>query len=83
MSKLALSKKIMDRHNEIPRGTNDAPLKNYSQQVESFEPIQGNYNIPNEFISEEVNTKENNQPITQDRIINSKLPDEINSFGIL
>lgn len=82
MSKLALSKKIMDKHNEIPRGTNDAPLKNYSQQVESFEPIQGNYNIPNEFLSEEVSTKEINQPMTQDRIINSKLPDEIKKLMI-
>lgn len=82
MSKLALSKKIMDRHNEIPRGTNDAPLKNYSQQVESFEPVQGNYNIPSEFISEEVSTKEINQPMTQDRIINSKLPDEIKKLMI-
>lgn len=82
MSKLALSKKIMDRHNEIPRGTNDAPTRNYSQQVESFEPVQGNYNIPNEFISEEVNVKEINQPMSQDRIINSKLPDEIKKLMI-
>jgi hypothetical protein len=80
MSKLAISKKIMDRHNEIPRGTNEAPLKNSSPQVESFNPVQGNYNIPQEFVSQEI--KENTQPITQDRILNSKLPDEIKKLMI-
>ena len=80
MSKLAVSKKIMDRHNQMPRGTNDAPLKNSTPQVETFNAVPANYNIPQEFISEEI--KENHQPVTQDRILNSKLPDEIKKLMI-
>lgn len=80
MSKLAISKKIMDRHNEIPRGTNEAPLRNAAPQVESFNAVPANYNIPQEFVSQEI--KENTQPITQDRILNSKLPDEIKKLMI-
>ena len=80
MSKLAVSKKIMDRHAQIPRGTNDAPIRNNSVQVESYEPVQANYNIPQEFVNEDI--KHNTEPITQDRILNSKLPDEIKKLMI-
>lgn len=80
MSKLAVSKKIMDRHNQIPRGTNDAPIRNNAPQVESYNPIQANYNIPQEFVTEDI--KNDNQPITQDRILNSKLPEQIKKLMI-
>lgn len=80
MSKLAISKKIMDRHSQMPRGTNEAPIRNTTPQVESYEPINANYNIPQEFVTEEI--KQNNQPVTQDRILNSKLPDEIKKLMI-
>ncbi len=80
MSKLAVSKKIMDRHNQMPRGTNEAPIRNVSPQVENYDAVPASYNIPQEFITEEI--KETNKPVTQDRILNSKLPDEIKKLMI-
>jgi hypothetical protein len=78
MSKLALSKKIMDKHNEIPRSGNNTLVNNPTPQVESFNPVPATYNLPDEFLTENktVQTYDNNPP-TQDRILNSKLPDEI------
>jgi len=40
MQKLAISKKIMDIHNQVPRGQSE----NYTD-----ENITGKYNIPNDF----------------------------------
>jgi len=62
MSKLALSKKIMDKHNEIPRAGADNVVRNSSPQVESFNPVSSTYpiekpNVPGmggSFLSEEV-----------------------------
>lgn len=83
MSKLALSKKIMDKHNEIPRSGNNMSVKNSAPQVESYNPVPATYNLPNEFVSE-TKTEQfyNNTPPTQDRILNSKLPDEIKKLMI-
>jgi hypothetical protein len=83
MSKLALSKKIMDKHNEIPRSGNNTLVNNPAPQVESYNPIPATYNLPNEFINEtKVEQSYNNEPPTQDRILNSKLPDEIKKLMI-
>lgn len=79
MSKLALSKKIMDKHNEVPRGSSNGQLP-MNENV--------NYNIPQDVIEqpqqpqpriqETINTK----PITEDAVMNSKLPDEIKRLMI-
>jgi hypothetical protein len=46
--------------------------------VEDYQPIQASYNLPQEFLSEqEVAKPINNGPMTSDRILGSKLPDEI------
>jgi len=83
MSKLALSKKIMDKHNEIPRSGNNTSVNNPTPQVESYNPVPATYNLPNEFINEtKVEQSYNNEPPTQDRILNSKLPDEIKKLMI-
>ena len=82
IQKLMVSKKIMDRHKEMPRGgVNESDVMMMSNpDVENFTPVPATYNIPTEFLQEQeisrpVNT--NPTPITEDKIKNSKLPDEI------
>lgn len=82
MQKLMVSKKIMDKHNDIGRGNarNVSSNDGYSSpMVESYEAIPAQYNIPQEFMQETqrpVTQSNSNAPIG-DRIANSKLPDEI------
>jgi hypothetical protein len=86
IQKLMLSKKIMDKHNEIPRtGSSGMPNinQNYDERphntnLQEFAPINGSYNISEEFLVEQNNIKKNNnsEP-TKDMVMNSKLPDEI------
>lgn len=84
MAKLALSKKIMDKHNEMPRNTNGINTVSMSSpQVQSFDTPNANYNIPQEIMGESIsNTKPINENATPDRILNSKLPDEIKKLMI-
>ena len=75
MQKLVLAKQIMDRHGETPRGSAQSLPSN---RVESFEVPEARYNVPQEFLSEQPTQKVNQQHVpTKDRIMNSKLPDEI------
>jgi hypothetical protein len=75
MQKLVLAKQIMDRHGETPRGSAQSLPYN---MVESFEVPEAKYNVPQEFLSEQPTQKINQQHVpTKDRIMNSKLPDEI------
>ena len=82
LQKLMVSKKIMDRHNDIGRGNarNVSSNDGYSSpMVENYEAIPAQYNIPQEFMQETqrpVTQSNSNAPIG-DRIANSKLPDEI------
>jgi hypothetical protein len=82
MQKLMVSKKIMEKHNDIGRGNarNVSSNDGYSSpMVESYEAIPAQYNIPQEFLQETqrpVTQSNSNAPIG-DRIANSKLPDEI------
>lgn len=84
MTKLALSKKIMDRHNEIPRSANGtAPTSISSPQIQSFDAPQASYNIPQEIMNEGItNTQPVTENVTPDRILSSKLPDEIKKLMI-
>ena len=81
IQKLMISKKIMDKHSEIPRGNASEGLSNYSTpEVAEYNAPQATFNIPNEYLSESEITKpinNNPQPLTKDRILSSKLPDEI------
>jgi hypothetical protein len=77
-----ISKKIMDKHKEMPRGgVNESDVMMMSNpDVENFTPVPATYNIPNKFLQEqEISRPVNNNPtpITEDKIRNSKLPDEI------
>jgi hypothetical protein len=73
-----ISKKIMEKHNDMGRNGIQSTGGMSSPMVEDFQPVQANYNLPQEFLSEQQVTKPvNNGPMTSDRIMDSKLPDEI------
>ena len=83
LNKLMISKKIMEKHNDIGRG--HARNTSYDQNsysspmLESYEAPAAKYNIPQEFMQEQqrpVAQTNSNLPM-EDRITNSKLPDEI------
>ena len=76
MQKLALSKKIMDKHNQTPRGQASGSLP-------MNESINATYNIPQEMVNQQPVIQQSvtmNQPVSQDAIKNSKLPDEIKNL---
>ena len=78
MQKLMISKKIMEKHNDMGRNGIQSSGGSSSPMVEDYQPIQATYNLPQEFLSEqEVAKPINNGPMTTDRILGSKLPDEI------
>jgi hypothetical protein len=83
MAKLAISKKIMDKHQEISRGNANGTVNYNAPMVESYEAVPATYNIPQEYAAE-TTLSEVSQPElpTQDRILNSKLPDEIKKLMI-
>ena len=81
MQKLAISKKIMDVHNNIQRGTASPSMT----MVENFDAPDASYNIPQEYLSEVQTQKptfDPSQPLDENRIKNSKLPDEIKKLMI-
>jgi len=78
IQKLMISKKIMEKHNDMGRNGVQSSGGLSSPMVEDYQPIQATYNLPQEFLSEqEVAKPINNGPMTTDRILGSKLPDEI------
>lgn len=81
MQKLAISKKIMDRHSNIQRNT----AMPSTPSIENFDVPNASYNIPQEFVSENIQqrpTFDPSQPLDESRIKNSKLPDEIKRLMI-
>lgn len=82
MQRLAVSKKIMDKHNGLKRG--DVRNTNIPM-VEEFQPTNASYNLPQEFLPENVTptqTHDPSRPLDMDKIKNSKLPDEIKRLMI-
>ena len=80
MQKLAISKQIMDKQNNVPRGQ-------LSGNLPMNENINATYNIPSEVLQETQKpavrqTVQMNQPVSSDAIQNSKLPDEIKKLMI-
>lgn len=80
MQKLMVSKQIMDRHNEMDKGI--APKKSTPQQlVREYDeaPVPATYNIPEEYLASSQPTQVSKTPavMTEDRIMNSKLPEAI------
>lgn len=83
MQRLAVSKKIMDKHSEIKRGSAQFPT---NVNVQEFETPQASYNIPQEFLGESTKQTTSNfdptKPVDENRIMNSKLPEEIKRLMI-
>ena len=81
IQKLMVSKKIMEKHDSMGRGTS-SNMGFETPQVETFDAPQARYNIPDDVINESeyqstANLTSKPQNITKDRIMSSKLPDEI------
>jgi hypothetical protein len=81
MEKLMISKAIMQKSDSIKRG--NVSESSYSEprtinapQLETFQPVAGNYNIPQEYMQES-QVQKAPQMASKDRIASSKLPDEI------
>ncbi len=78
MQKLAVSKKIMDKHNGTPRNQGGGSLP-------MSENINATYNVPQDMIQQQVPQQQvpqqaqpisNGEPVSENAIKNSKLPDE-------
>jgi hypothetical protein len=83
MEKLAISKAIMDKHSQMGRGNAPSQTINIPQpELDDFEVPTPRYNIPQELMSESKPISPNPQPVTKDRILSSKLPDEIKKLMI-
>jgi len=92
IQKLMISKQIMDKHNQTPRGNIPSMGSYSSPEVESYEPVGAKYNIPQEFMQESQSnepylssipkTPTMPQAMTKDRVMSSNLPDEIKRLMI-
>lgn len=82
LQKLMISKKIMDKHNDMGRGQGKEMSMggDYSSpMVENYEAPTARYNLPAELMEETrpvSQPRQNNLPM-EDRIASSKLPDDI------
>ena len=78
IQKLMISKQIMDKHNGMNRNQMQGNVLS-SPMVEEYSPVQANYNLPSDLLSEAsaTPTKVNTELPTSDRILNSRLPDDI------
>lgn len=84
MKRLAVSKKIMERHDQIKPGSIDNRRIN-TPPVEDFDTATPQYNIPQEYLAEQSIQKPSfdpTKPIDENRIMSSKLPDEIKRLMI-
>lgn len=82
MQKLMMSKAIMDKSDQITRGSG-ASLRNIN--VDNFDAPTAKYNLPSEFISESQPRTMSDRPMktpTVEAIQNSKLPDAIKKLMI-
>ena len=79
-----ISKQIMDKHKQMPRAGNQLPInEDYSSSdVQEFQAPQAKYSLPEEFMVPSTPKNHSTQPITEDRVMSSKLPDEIKRLMI-
>jgi len=83
MQRLAVSKKIMEKHGQM--GRNNIREVNDGITVEEYQPVNAKYNLPEEFMTEQkqiTNNFDPSKPIEEERILKSKLPDEIKRLMI-
>lgn len=84
MQRLAVSKKIMEKTEQIKSGSIDSRKFNIPQ-IEEYQPVNAKYNLPEEYLTETTQQKtyhDPSQPLDKDRVLNSKLPDEIKKLMI-
>jgi len=70
----------MEKHGQMSRGNSPS-----STSVEEFQPVNATYNLPQEFLQEQEQPKNDfdpTQPLEESRILKSKLPDEIKQLMI-
>lgn len=88
LQKLAISKQIMDRHNQMERGQSDRGVSIPQQNLQNFDIPSAKYNIPQEFLQENTpsvqvsSTSKISAPPSIDAIKKSRLPDEIKRLMI-
>ena len=91
IQKLMVSKAIMDKHREMPRGQNSGtfPMEVNDSKINvpelyNPEPINASYNIPQEFmgVASQSSSITKAPIVTEDKIKNSKLPDAIKQLMI-
>lgn len=81
MQKLMISKKIMDIHNQVPRNQNQGNTLQ-TPELQEFKTPNINYNIPQDLMMESQPTQVTSNINPKDRILSSKLPDEIKRLMI-
>jgi hypothetical protein len=84
MQRLAVSKKIMEKAEQIKTGSVDSRKFNIPE-VQEYEPVNAKYNLPQEYLAESTPQKsyhDPSKPLDNDRVMNSKLPDEIKRLMI-
>jgi hypothetical protein len=80
LNKLLISKKIMEKHNTMGRGqASELPT---APMVEEFQPVNATYNLPDNLMEETKPRTYTTEMPTEDRIKNSRLPDEIKQLMI-
>lgn len=83
IQKLMISKQIMEKHNQTPRGGLPSMDTYSSPEVATYDVPQAKYNLPQDMLQEaSVPVQTVTQPMTQDRVMASKLPDEIKRLMI-
>ena len=77
MQKLMISKEIMNKHNQIPRGQNPTGISE-SINVQEFTTPNAKYNLPDSLLAEQqISLPKSTETPTTDAIKKSKLPDAI------
>lgn len=83
IQKLMISKQIMEKHNQTPRGGMTSIDTYNSPEVATYNAPPATYNLPQDMLQEaSVPVNNTHQPMTQDRVMASKLPDEIKRLMI-
>lgn len=73
INRLVISKKIMEKSDQIGRGQ----ARPSTPVVEEYKPVNATYNLPQEYLDESQTKDYRTEVPTEDRIMKSKLPDEI------
>lgn len=83
IKKLMVSKQIMDKHNAMPRAGEGSRVINMPS-VETYDAPQATYNLPPDMLQEATPQQQVRPqgPMTEDKIMSSKLPDEIKRLMI-